>query len=634
MQMEIKRLALILFIIVLTSSIVSAGTVNWDSSGGGDWGNFLKWNPDKVPAQGDDVVINNAGAGTITVDSDATIKMLTVGGAHKVALSTHKLTINNALSTTGTFVKSVSFANPGTNDWPFAGDIPYRVMLLYRASEIKGSGWIRSLSFKSWSGISSAISCPNVTVKMGHTYLTNVNATFASNVEQGQGSVVTVINNATVNISAVEALGYYTVTLSTPFYYNGVDNLVIDVDHASACTGGSAATTIDTTVDYNSANVNFSDRTSLTGTPVASLPEIKFYFVGGDDSIRYTDDGTNSSVNASPFLVNPKIQLLYTAAEINGSGYIDGIGFPVSHLTRGGPVVASSYTVTVKLGHTSLTDLTGTFADNFNSGTPVTVANAVNFSIPAGVPDGGYVWMPLPDGTFYYNGTNNLVVQIEVTPLSGDVGWIQNVYSGTFHTRLSAGAGALTGTPDHAQYFIKFRFAGGTMGVITAENNPLSFPFDHALNNKQQFLYRAAELGTKGNITHVAYRLQSVSSTASTYGSFELILDQTTSTELGTTANMSGGAQTVYSGSVSIPAGLKAGDWIEIPLSTPYAYDGVSNLILQTSNLAGSPAADNLIYAENSGTRYPNRRAYNGGSNTADTSARDSILADIRLNLQ
>ena len=78
------------------------------------------------------------------------------------------------------------------------------------------------------------------------------------------------------------------------------------------------------------------------------------------------------------------VQQHHLASDINGSGPITGIAM-ISNVTT---LVAASYTVNVTLGHTSLSTLTNTFADNFDSGNPLMIAAALTFNIPADVPGG------------------------------------------------------------------------------------------------------------------------------------------------------------------------------------------------------------------------------------------------------
>ena len=105
--------------------------------------------------------------------------------------------------TTGTFTKTVEGVGTSNNTFPFTDANSSQILQqLYLASEIKGSGFINRLSFRYSFDAASAVNCPNMTVKLGHTSLTSLTTTFANNVEQGRGSQVTVIDNATITIPA------------------------------------------------------------------------------------------------------------------------------------------------------------------------------------------------------------------------------------------------------------------------------------------------------------------------------------------------------------------------------------------------------------------------------------------------
>lgn len=526
---------------------------------------------------------------------------------------------------TGTFTKEVAFTT-GFDYW--GGDDEGRIMNLYLADDIHGSGWITSISVRHHLALASPATCPGMIIRMGHTASGALVSTFADNVNNGKGSFQTVFNG-TVSVPAGGADAYYSLPLSQPFYYNGVDNLVVDLVYLSSCSASAGIVAHATSYNANVFEIGPGSSTDPTGTVVAQLTDMKFNFAGGDDNFVPATGTVNS--NTWPFNTNAaagrKVQMLYTKDEVNGSGPITGIGFPVASVTS-----AQQYTVTIRLGHSALTALGTTFANNFSS-TPVTVANNAVFTIPAGVPIGGFVWLPLPNGAFTYNGTDSLVMEIEVidnSSATGEVDWLINTAYGR-SVKLGGNLGATTGSVNQYAHYTKFRFAGGTVDVITSENSNLTFPYG-TVSNTQQFLYRAAELGTKGSISRIAYRLR-LDSTESTYGSFHVVLGHTTNTTLGDTSfsgNMTN-AQTVYSGTYTIPAGLKAGDWVEIPLSTPFAYDGVSNLVVQTSNLSG---VDNRISAEGNATRFPDRRAYRSNNTGDDPHGSDSILADVRLIIQ
>jgi hypothetical protein len=519
-------------------------------------------------------------------------------------------------TTTSSLTKTVALSPVGSIDVPFANSaVGRRSMMLYTAQEMKGSGTITAISFKYFASPALAVSCPNTTIKMGHTSQGGLNATFASNsnINNGQGSQQTVLTSSTVNIPVGTPFTYYTVPLTTPFNYNGVDNLVVEITH-DACTGDVF------TANHDGGGANVTNEaagaTTLTGGLRTWRPDTKFNLSGGENSIRYTDSGTTGYINALPFVVSSKIQLLYDATEINGSGIITGIAFPVGSNPRGNPTVAGSSIVTVKLGHTSLSALTGTgltttFVGNFNIGTPVTVASARTFTIPAGIPDGTYVWIPLTDGAFNYNGINNLVVEIETSATTGNAYWIRDT-SGN-NTRLD-----LLGVPppllSNDRYFIKFRFAGGTINIITnGGGGGTGLAFDMgAIGMGRLNLYRATELGSAGAITSVACRMQNAASMSTSYANYKVIIGHSNVNSLvATPASNFVSQNTVFNGTVAVPAGLVMGDWIEVPLSTPFAYDGMSNLAIWMGTTGASGAGtDHLCMISTlDAARYPGQIA-------------------------
>ena len=168
------------------------------------------------------------------------------------------------------------------------------------------------------------------------------------------------------------------------------------------------------------------------------------------------------------------------------------------------------------------------------------------------------------------------------------------------------------------------------MDTITAENTFDPLPFDPSANQRQ-YLYRASELGTSGAITRLAFRINS-DSVASDYANFTVILGHTSAVELtGTFADNMDDATTVFSGILSISSGLKEGDWIEIPLTSSFTYNGEDNLVVYTTTDGGT--GNNNIFAGGPDSLYTNRHAY-VWDNTSPTGSINSYLVDQRLWLQ
>jgi hypothetical protein len=400
---------------------------------------------------------------------------------------------------------------------------------------------------------------------------------FADNVQEGKGTLETVRTGA-FSVPAGSAGDYFTIILDTPFLYNGVDNLVVDF----------LVTACDAVILLRRDNSTLVDgavyRDSLTepmGALSTTVMHTSFNFEGGVDDVEFA--ASPGMGNSFPFGgTSKKVQLLYDATVINGSGPITGIAMRVGL----GPTAEQSYTYTMQVGHSTLTDLTTDFNGNF-SGTPVTVADNAAFNVPAGVPMGDYIWIPMPDGSFNYNGTDNLIVEIDVSSSTGITYWGYDTI-GPDLTRAYGDSGSDTALARNTEkYHISFRFNGGPMDVITAEDASWSLPFSN-LDVKTQFLFDAWQLGTGGPVTGISFRLEA-DSVASNYPSATVILDHTVNTVLSTTfANNLTDPTTVFTGTLSVPAGLKAGDWVTIPVSG-FTYDPTQNLVVEVTEDGSLP---------------------------------------------
>lgn len=184
---------------------------------------------------------------------------------------------------------------------------------------------------------------------------------------------------------------------------------------------------------------------------------------------------------------------------------------------------------------------------------------------------------------------------------------------------------------DTTHYHIKFRFAGSTADIITGGGSGIWPVFVNG-EDKVQYLYDSSSLGTKGTIAKIAFRMENDVATTATYTNYKVVLGHTLNTALSSTfASNMDDAQVVFTGTISIPP-TKAGDWIEIPLQTPFSYDPAKNLTVQTSSLGGT--AENDVRAETDPARYTFHIYAAGGSGTS-TAATANITspmeADLRL---
>lgn len=520
----------------------------------------------------------------------------------------------------GTFTRSFAPVATADNVMPFGsgvfGDVKHQIV--YTAAEVGAAGRISAIRFQYYSLLAAAVTCPNTTVRLGHTSLTSLTASFAGNVDRG--SPHTVFDNATITIPAGAAGEWFTVTFATPFDYNGADNLVVEVERTTTCSGdvhiataaGAGNRRAESEATDTVAGTAQHD-TVTAGTLDEWHPLQQFVFSGGDNFVSYGGSTGNAVPFAMPALPELRhAQFLYLASEINGSGPITGIAF----VHESAASIAANYVVNVRLGHTSLTSLTTSFSGNLDSGTPTTVAANLYFNVPSDLPAGRLIWIPLT-GAFSYNGTDNLIVDIEVS--GPGIGTFLRTHGAMPGRRLFGTVGNPTGTVDAlGGYDTHFRFHGATMNVMPLQNSVSSQVFGRPAGGQIQNLYRSAYLGTGGTITSVAVRLSPFGTpNAATVPNYRVHMGHIAKTALtlpdSYASNMDENAL-VYSGSLSVAGGLSPGDWITIPLQTPFVYDPSKNLVVMFSG--DDPGVDNTAQAHQDATEFPARAV--GDNNNTD----------------
>jgi len=510
-------------------------------------------------------------------------------------------------ATEGTFTKELGGTGLSTWSWPFSKTGEARFQTLLLANSIDGSGYIHSISFKR-QGDTVDTTCPSYTIRMGHTTLAALTTTYDSNVQQGAGSISNVIDGATVSVPAGSGGEYFDIALDTPFYYNGQDNLVVELVRAQVCDQNIIFSASAVTPAYDGLLVS---QTALaaTGSINAARLDMRLNFTGGVGAVG--EDGTNDP-NYAPFsnleLFWNKAQNLYDAAIINGSGRINGLAYKVANT---GGSVNTLLTVTVKMAHMNTMTLSETFADNYAYEVPVTVADAVIVNVPAGIPQGEYFWIPLPDGTFNYNGKDNLLIETVVHATNADLK-IDTTNSGLGRVYGAVDATIAIGSVTDAAT-VRLRFKGGTLDVMPSPT--ISTTVFGGGAQTRQYMFRATELGTAGMIDKLACRLNSGTTLETTFSNFEAKLETTGSEQLdgGSTSANSPNPTNVYSGDFVLPADLIAGDWIEIPFSTPYVYDGKGNLIVTLSNDGSGGNSYTCRNSTADATRYPKQLSDQGG---------------------
>ncbi len=124
------------------------------------------------------------------------------------------------------------------------------------------------------------------------------------------------------------------------------------------------------------------------------------------------------------------------------------------------------------------------------------------------------------------------------------------------------------------------------MGTGTTSNTSDAAPTPFAYSKKQvkeQYLWRAEDISSlgEGRITSLGFKIKSLSANITMYD-YTIKLGTTTQPELETWIQ---GLQTVYSDTVQAtktPNDM-AEQWLDMPFTTPYYYDGTSNLVVEIS---------------------------------------------------
>lgn len=537
---------------------------------------------------------------------------------------------NDPTAPKGVFTRTVPGANE--NITGFLDANPNDHMLwqnLYRPDQIAGAGYITGISFRYNDLMDTPATCPAMTIRLSHSASTEILSIFSDNLNNGRGNLATVLSGKAVTFPAGAKDTWHRIDFDTPFYYNGVDSLVAEFD-ATGPFAGRLLDACDTDLGYACTVFN-STPGAVTGYVDDFLQLTRFHFEGGDCAF-VAEPNPNSLPFTSGMDVR-KMQVLYHPEEVGGSGPIRGLGFQV-----GATTTLQTYTFSMKVGHTTLAELGHTFADNFDVGTPVTVAEQVSLTVPAGIPAGGYLWIPWTGAPFDYNGTDNLLLEMEVTDPSGVV-WLDH-RAGSDITRIMATPGSAVATQwDGCQYGVKFRFAGGNVDVVTSGAGSVTMPFGSA--NKSQHLYRATELGTQGRITKLALRMHTNASAATTYDDFTVRLGHaSTGAASGLNnafaANLAEGSVEAFRGTFTVPAGVRYGDWLEIPLTMPFTYDAARNLVLQISSAAGGSASPVSMSGDTADEQarhsHSHAAALDSGADSASTVTHG--IFDLRLVLE
>lgn len=180
-------------------------------------------------------------------------------------------------------------------------------------------------------------------------------------------------------------------------------------------------------------------------------------------------------------------------------------------------------------------------------------------------------------------------------------------------------------------------FTPGQIGSGTGTTGNLPVYSCYGYNYSQQ-IYTAAEVagavGTNNYITSIRFYVSATAATQANYNQWVVYMGNTTQANFATTtswvplANMS----QVYSGTLP---NMTSGTWVEIPLSTPFLWNGTSNIVIAVDeNVAGYSCTANWgSYAAgtNRGILYYNDTTNPNPASPPTASSRYSDIPRVQL---
>lgn len=179
--------------------------------------------------------------------------------------------------------------------------------------------------------------------------------------------------------------------------------------------------------------------------------------------------------------------------------------------------------------------------------------------------------------------------------------------------------------------FCATMLTGGVFAQITPEytsQNGTSnnvYPWGNASYNKVQWIYYPADFTptiSAGLITKVYIMMNpsTGSGGTKTYGNFKIGLANTTATAIGT--GLPWFPVTYVYDAPSVTFNQVMGQWIEIPLQTPFFYDGTSNIIFEGSQTSYTNSGISIVHNSSNG----NRRMWGSTTGTASTGSGTGCL--------
>ncbi|MDO9537627.1 MAG: DNRLRE domain-containing protein [Thermoplasmata archaeon] len=352
---------------------------------------------------------------------------------------------------------------------PFWGSAHNKVFYhnLYNSTQVGSEGVISRIGFNRSNPTSMTEGVglfQNLKISIAHTTKTSITTTFNENY---QGSLIEVFQATNVYINSSNSDSWIYFDLNKNFTYDSQYNLLVNISWDQDGGTNVRLHTINTGGNICRA-YNFDD-----GTLSASNNGLiaKFLVDVVDNGIF--DKGTTNNGFIFPILAGDytKFQMLYNATTLgNQGGVLDKLRLYKMDTDSG-----SFYNLTIRVGHTDISDLDMTFASNYvGSLTPVFYQANFTFN-----PYPYWVEFNL-DNIFSYDGVRNLLVEVEWngTPIAtGAIGIARDPNTGTANNcTYTHTPGALTGTTNVWTYSFQAIFTeSASLTWSAVSNNPTMF---------------------------------------------------------------------------------------------------------------------------------------------------------------
>ena len=538
---------------------------------------------------------------------------------------------------------------------------------IYTASEIGGAGTITKVAFK--------VSNSKSTTRTVDLYLKHTTKTaFSSKTNWETLSSSDKVYSGTVTFNAS---GWTTITLSTPFVYNGTSNLIIGMDDNTGSYVSSSSnspqfyvysTGANRALRIYSDNTNYNPAspTSYSGTYITSNNQVMLTMSGGTTVNNYTITASASPTaggtvtGAGTYQEGSTVTLKATANTgytfskwtKNGTQVSTNANYSFTASADGAYVAVftqNTYNITATANPTAGGSVSGagtynhgatatltatpksgyTFTNWTKNGTVVSTNATYSFNVTAA---GAYVANFAEEVvTTYYNVTvaavsNGAVTANKTTAAAGEtVTLTATPASGATFDRwivYKTGDVASTLTVSNNKFTmpaydvtVAALFKAGSTGTGTGTNTTLTIGSGSSTNaylptytyynySLTEQIYTAAEIGQAGTITAISFK---VSNSKSTTRTVDLYLKTTTKSAFSSKTGwetLSSGDK-VFSGSVT----FNASGWTTITLSTPFVYNGTSNLVIGMDDNTGSYVS--------SSSNSPKFYVYSTGANRA-----------------